>query len=364
MRIAVVAPPWLPVPPPAYGGTERVLDDLCRSLSAAGHDVLLCASGDSTCPVERRSTFATACRTDGATPVAELSHVIGSYEQLRQWGADVVHDHTLVGPFYAERFPHLNVITTNHGPFESDLGPVYRALAARVPLIAISHHQASRARDTPIEAVIHHGIDCGQFPVGAGDGGYVLFLGRMCPEKGVAAAARVARQAGVPLKIAAKLCEPAEFEYFKTEVEPLLGDDIEYVGEVGGTEKLDLLGGARCLINPIAWPEPFGMVMIEALACGTPVVSTPCGAAPELLENGRTGFLCTDESGLADAISRVDELDRDECRRVAESRFSSQRMAAEHVIVYKRLLSRHEPVPLGNRSVRHLEPVARRSTSA
>lgn len=190
-------------------------------------------------------------------------HVINAYDHVRDWGADVVHDHTLVGPVYAERFD-LPVVTTNHGPFDGELADLYRAIADRVAVIAISHHQASTAIQTPIAAVIHHGVDVDASPHGSGDGGYALFLGRMSPDKGVDVAARVARRAEIRLRIAAKMREPAEVAYFERDVAPLLGDGIDYVGEVGGRAKLDLLAGARCLLNPIAWPEPFGMVMIEA----------------------------------------------------------------------------------------------------
>ena len=249
-----------------------------------------------------------------------------------------MHDHTLMGPFYAERHRDLPVVTTNHGPFASDLGPIYRDLPPKVGLIAISQHQASLAEDTPITAVIHHGLDCDQFQVGDGDGGYALFLGRMCAEKGVDRAIRVARRAGVPLRIGAKLCEPAEHTYFREKVEPNLGGDIVYVGEVGGRQKVDLLAGATCLLNPIAWPEPFGMVMIEALASATPVVATSCGATAEIVDDGVTGFLADDEVDLARAVRAAGRLDRQACRESAEVRFSAARMAKEHLELYERVM--------------------------
>jgi glycosyltransferase involved in cell wall biosynthesis len=334
MRIAVIAPPWVPVPPPAYGGTERVLDDLCRCLVADGHDVLLYATGDSTCPVERAWTFETARGTDQTSPAAELRHVIEAYDTVRRWGADVVHDHTIAGPFYAERYPDLAVVTTNHGPFDGDLVQLYRRLADRVPIIAISHHQAATARGIATAAVIHHGLDLDAFPVGTGRDGHALFLGRMSHDKGVHTAAQVARAAGVPLRIAAKMRESAEHEYFNQWVKPLLGDGVEYLGEVGGDAKVSLLANAMCLLNPIAWPEPFGMVMIEALACGTPVVATACGAAAEIVDDGVTGFLRSDTDSLVAAMTYVAGLDRGSCRAAAEARFSAKRMAAEHMEVY------------------------------
>jgi glycosyltransferase involved in cell wall biosynthesis len=333
MRIAVIAPPWLPVPPPAYGGTELVLDGLCRGLVAAGHDVLLCTTGDSTCPVDRFWTYQHALGTDSARPAAELSHVIDAYAAAATWGAEVIHDHTITGLAWGS-LSGVPVVTTNHGPFTGDLAAIYRHTAAHVPIIAISHHQASTADGIPIAAIIHHGVDLDQHLPGRGDGGYACFLGRMSPEKGAHVAIDVCRRAGVPLKIAAKMREAPERAYFESQVRPLLGGDIEYVGEVGGPAKAELLGGARCLVNPIAWPEPFGMVMIEAMAHGTPVVVTPCGAAPEIVDDGSTGFLAPTVEGLARGVQRAGDLDRAACRAAVVERFSIHRMAAEHGAFY------------------------------
>lgn len=335
LRIAIVAPPWLPVPPPAYGGTENVLDALARGLEGAGHEVLLCTVGDSTCPVRTSSVFGEAIGVGIGSSVKEIRHVIHAYEALQ--GVDVVHDHTLVGPLYSAAFPGLPVVTTNHGPFDAELVDLYRVLARRVPVIAISHHQASTAVDVPIAAVIHHGVSLADFPIGRGDGGYAVFLGRMHPGKAPHLAAEIARAAGVPLRIAAKMREPEERAYFEAMVRPLLGAGVSYVGEVGGQEKLELLGGASCLLNPILWPEPFGMVMIEALACGTPVLSTAHGAAPEIVGDG-VGFVRQGRAGLVEALGRVDEIDRSACRAWVEERFSVGRMVAAHLAVYERAM--------------------------
>jgi glycosyltransferase involved in cell wall biosynthesis len=328
-----VAPPWLPVPPPAYGGTENLLDALARGLNAAGHEVVLCASGDSTCPVATSAVFERAIGVGSGNSVDEIRHVLHSYEALRD--VDVVHDHTLVGPLYSRHFPHLPVVTTNHGPFNDDLIDLYRVVARRVPVVAISHHQASTATGVPIAAVIHHGVDPADFPVGAGGGGYALFLGRMHPGKAPHVAAEIARAAGHPLRIAAKMREPEEREYFDAMVRPLLGGDVSYEGEVGRREKLDLLAGAECLLNPINWPEPFGMVMIEALACGTPVLTTPRGAAAEIVKDGEVGWVRSHPAGLVEALGRVREIDRLACRRQVERHFSVERMVAQHVAVYE-----------------------------
>lgn len=338
MRIGVIASPWLPVPPLAYGGTELVLDNLCRGLAGLGHDVLLCTTGDSTCPVERQWSIETSVGVDLASPVTEVRHVMDAYDAARDWGVDIVHDHTVTGPIWATLQSGPPVVTTNHGPFEGDLLAIYQRLADRIPIIAISHHQAASARGVPITAVIHHGLDTAAVEPGEGRGDYALFLGRMSPTKGVHLAVHVARAAGMPLRIAAKMREQLEHEYFNDQVRPLLGGDIEYVGEVGGGPKQQLLGEARCLLNPILWAEPFGMVMAEALASGTPVVATPYGAAPEIVDEGVTGFLRTDAASLVTALSKVDELDRAACREAAVSRFSMERMAAEHVAFFEQQL--------------------------
>ncbi|MDP9452773.1 MAG: glycosyltransferase family 4 protein [Actinomycetota bacterium] len=354
MRIALIAPPWVPVPPPLYGGTETVVDRLARGFHTAGHDVLLCTTGDSTCPVPRHHVLESTEQARMGAVVPELRHVIHAYQAAQD--CDIVHDHTMVGPVYAQRFPELTTVTTNHGPFNDELLDIYRAVAPWVSIIAISRSQASHAVGVPIAGVIHHGIDVDELPFGEHPGEYFLFLGRMAPDKGARRAALVARQAGVPLRIAAKMREPLEFEYYEEQVKPLLGGDIEYVGEVGGDQKLELLARARGLLNPIRWVEPFGLVMIEALGCGTPVLTFRQGAAPEIVDDGVTGFLCEDRDEMAEAIHRVDQLDRRACRTAVEDRFSTERMVGDHLALFESLLSR--------RSSSATEPPAPRPTAA
>jgi glycosyltransferase involved in cell wall biosynthesis len=207
-----------------------------------------------------------------------------------------------------------------------------------VNIVAISDAQRRSAPEVRVAAVIHHGIDVGGFPLGRGDGRYVLFLGRMNPDKGVPRAIAAARAAGRKLLLAATMWEPEERRYFVECVEPLLGPDAIYVGEVGRRRKLALLAGAEALVNPIRWPEPFGLVMVESLACGTPVLAFPEGAAPEIVEHGRTGFLCSDEDDMASRIGLAADLDRATCRASVEARFSSERMVADHLALYRRLV--------------------------
>lgn len=337
----MIAPPWTPIPPALYGGIELVVDQLCRGLLDAGHDVRLFATGDSTCPVPTGWVLPEAEGQRIGMAVPEIRHVIGAYDSLKD--CDVVHDHTVMGPFYAERYPDLPVTTTIHGPFNDELSALYRATAARVPLICISHAQRRSAPDIPVARVIHHGVDAGDFPVGDGTGDgrgpYVLFLGRMAEDKGVHRAVEIARKAGIRILIAAKMREPWETQYFAERVEPLLGADAEYLGEVSHARKLELLAGAAALVFPIRWNEPFGMVMLEAMACGTPVLAFAEGAAPEVVDHGTTGYVCADEGEMADALRRIGEIDRAACRLSVEGYFSTHRMVTEHVELYEAVAS-------------------------
>jgi glycosyltransferase involved in cell wall biosynthesis len=340
MRIGIIAPPWTPIPPDLYGGIELVVDQLARGLQDVGHDVLLFATGDSTCPVPRQWVLEHAEGQRIGMAVPELRHVLHAYEAVRD--CDVVHDHTMFGPFHAERYPQLPVTTTIHGPFNEELTDLYRATSDRVPLVAISHAQRRAAPELPIAKVIHHGVDASRFPMGDGvgdrDGPYVLFLGRMSDDKGAHRAIEVARKAGIRILMAAKMREVWERSYYAEQVEPLLGSDAQYLGEVSHERKLELLAGASALLFPIRWNEPFGMVMLEAMACGTPVLAFPEGAAPEVVDDGTTGFLCEDEAAMIDAIGRLDQLSRTDCRLAVEGYFSTSRMVTEHVELYESLL--------------------------
>ncbi len=342
MRIGLIAPPWLPVPPAAYGGTEAVIDRLARGFVAAGHEVLLSTTGDATCPVPRQWVLERADSERMGSASVELHHLVHAYDALQH--CDIVHDHTVIGPTYSLRFPSLTVVTTNHGPFDVESTSVYRAVSRRVPVIAISHAQAASALGVRIARVIHHGIDAAAFPMGSGEGDYFAFLGRAVADKGIRRAALVAREAGARLLIAAKAREPSEIAYFEDQVRPLLTRDVEYLGEVCDAERVLLLKGARALINPICWPEPFGLVMIEALACGTPVIAFPEGAAPEIIDHGVTGFLCTSDADMVRSLGRVGELSRSACRAAVEERFSTERMVASHLKLFSEVLTSRHPV--------------------
>jgi glycosyltransferase involved in cell wall biosynthesis len=333
MDIAIIAPPWLPVPAPAYGGTEVVLDLLARGLKSAGHEVLLVCHPRSECPVLRASVVPAEDTVRMGRASIELEHAIGAYELVKD--SDVVHDHTLAGPIYSARFPNLAVVTTNHNPFTRTYNALYGAVVPRVALVAISHSHAASTH-LPVEAVVHHGVNVDDFPFGAGAGGYVALLGRMAADKGVHRAIAVARAAGMRLKIAAKMREPHERAYFDEFVRPHLGDDVVYLGEVDADGKRELLGSAAALLNPISWREPFGMAMLESLACGTPVVGCPQGATPEIVEHGLTGFLGDTDAELIAGLLSLDRIDRNVCREQARERFSVERMVEGYVRVFER----------------------------
>ena len=352
MRIGLIAPPWVPVPPPAYGGTELVIDNLARGLKELGHDVRLFTVGEPTCPVPTEYLYREPRAPIGIS-IVESAHVVAAYEALAD--VDLIHDHTLLGPLVAgtagvRRPP---VVTTNHGPFTDETRPIWSAITQHASLICISHSQARASGNVPVSAVIHHGIDLDVHQPGPGGGDYLMFIGRMSADKGVHHAVRIAREAGLPLIMATKMREAAEVDYFNTSVRPLLTSEDQMPTEMPLRRRLSLLRGATALLNPITWREPFGLVMAEALASATPVLAFPNGAAPEIVDPGRTGFLCRDEAEMVQALGQVSQIDRDECRSAAERRFSLQRMARDHERFYRRVLEREvlEVLPAAGESL-------------
>ncbi|WP_309812383.1 glycosyltransferase family 4 protein [Pseudarthrobacter sulfonivorans] len=346
MRIGLIAAPWIPIPPAGYGGIERVVDSLARGFIAAGHDVLLAAASDSTCPAPLVEGMRESQPADLGFTLSELSHVVRAYDGLG--GMDIIHDHTLAGPLIARK-SSVPVVTTIHGPLTLASADLYRAMAPNTAIISISRDQASKVPDVPITRVIHHGMDVSAVPVGSGNGGYVCFVGRMCPDKGVLEAIRIAQAAGIPLRLAAKMREPAELTYFHDVIEPLLGANEEFLGELGDDDKFRLMGEALAFLNPIQWSEPFGLVMIESLATGTPVVGTPIGSAPEIVDHGRTGFLAPTEE-LHRFISLAESLDRSHCRDRALKLFSTEKMVGNHLDLYAKLVEKSQAAGVPERS--------------
>jgi len=338
MRVGLIAPPWLPVPPLGYGGTEAVVDYLARELDRRGHTVVLCAPGDSTCPVDIYSPMVESVGLNADRFVKwELAHVIDSYQFLEEWQPDVIHDHTLAGPLISLGY-EMPVVTTNHNTFRWEHEITYQMLANHgVPIVAISHHQASTTR-APLAGVVYNGVDTYAVDLCDGGGGYALCITRFDDEKGVTEGIRVALEARIDLKIIAKPPSPGQRIYFEEQVDPWLNHPaIEWVGEVTGKQRAELIGGAFCLINPIKWDEPFGMVMIDALAQGTPVVSMERGAATEIVRDGETGYLCDSQTSMALGVElcKRGDIHRPRCREDAIQRFSVQRMVTSYLEIYE-----------------------------
>jgi glycosyltransferase involved in cell wall biosynthesis len=357
MRIGLIAAPWIPVPPPNYGGTELVVDHIARGLAARGHDVRLFTLPQSTCPVDLDWVLPKAAEPMGFT-VPEAQHVLAAYKAFDD--VDVIHDHTVLGPALAagHKHPDIPVVFTNHNLVTPQTRPLLHAASAAGSLVAISHDQYSRDPDIEVTDVIHHGIDLDSYPFGPGGGGYAMFLGRMNPDKGPERAIRIARAAGMRLKMVVKMWEPGEKAFFRDVVEPLLGPDIELYLESTKEQNIELLRHAEALVNPISWHEPFGLVMPEAMACGTPVLAFARGAAPEIIQHGVTGWLGADEADLAKALTRVRDFDRQTCRQLVETRFTLQRMARDHERLYRRLINSKKAADVGYAPVELLSATA------
>jgi glycosyltransferase involved in cell wall biosynthesis len=344
VKIAQVAPLWEPVPPAGYGGTERIVSYLAEELVQRGHDVTLFASGDSRTSARLVPVVDTALRLAGASPDAGFAHHVRLLARVFRDAAsfDLIHCHTdyLALPFsWLVRTPTVHTI---HGRLDVPyLQAVYRDFQG-VPLVSISH--AQRAPLAAVQpswvATVHHGIPLRDVPFSGAAGRYLAFLGRMSPEKRPDLAIEIAIRSAVPLRIAAKI-DATERTYFETVIAPRLQHPlITFQGEVQGAAKFAFLRDARALLFPIDWPEPFGLVMVEAMACGTPVIGRPCGAASEVVAHGRTGFLVESVDDLVAAVGQVGAIDRGECRRHVESHFSVDRMVDDYETVYRRLLTR------------------------
>ncbi len=360
MHVGLLAPPWVSVPPDSYGGTEVVVDNLARGLRARGHDVTLFTVGSSTCPVRRRSLFPAPAEPMGESTL-EAAHVLAGLDALA--GCDVIHDHTALGALLAglprRRVPPM--VTTHHNLFTPAAQRVLATASARTAVVAISRSHARRAGRVPVTEVVPHGIDLDLYRAGPGDGGYLLFVGRMSPDKGVHRAARIARLAGLALVVVAKMWDRSEREYWEQVVRPLLGPGAPEPREEPVENRIELLRHATALLNPVDWPEPFGLVMAEALACGTPVVTRPCGAAPEIVDDGVTGFVTADDEAAAEAVARIPDLDRGACRRRAVELFSLDRMVGAYDRLYRRTVAARQP---GARQRPHVLPRANAGTSA
>ena len=345
MKIAQLAPLAVTVPPVGYGGTERVISVLTEELVRRGHDVTLFAAGGSRTRARLKVASPRPLWDMGvvnpmAYMVAEVEEVVAASRDF-----DVIHSHLDLLPWLAADRVQAPVVTTLHGRLDSpELARAFMRYP-RQPLVSISEAQRRPLKNLDLNwaATVYHGLSLeATYPLGGG-GGYLVFLGRVTPEKDPVSAIRVAIKAGMRLKIAARV-DPVDIEYFKSQVQPLLTHPlIEWVGEIGDRDKAELLGHARALLLPIDWPEPFGLVFIEALANGTPIVSRPRGAVPELIVPGRHGFLGESDDELVEACRQVERLDRRECREWALSHFSVERMVDGYEAVYEAVARRARP---------------------
>ncbi len=342
LRIALVSPLFESVPPKLYGGTERVISWLAEELVRQGHFVTLFASGDSVTRARLKSSTRCALRLDPASRDPWASHAAQLDEVIECAGQfDVIHFHTEHWHLPFARHFKLPAITTLHGRLDlPELVPLYRRFAD-APLVSVSDAQRGPLGFANWIGTVHHGLPPDLLAFNPRPGSYLAFLGRMSPEKGPERAIRIARRAGLPLKMAAKV-DKADEDYFRREVRPLLGNGIEFVGEVGDRDKAEFLGGAAALLFPIDWPEPFGLVMIEAMACGTPVIAWPGGAVPEVIQQAVSGCLVTSEDQAIVAARRSPEFDRAACRRAFEERFTVERMVRDYLQLYRGVHQVHD----------------------
>jgi glycosyltransferase involved in cell wall biosynthesis len=345
MRIAQIAPLAEAVPPERYGGTERIVSYLTEELVRQGHEVTLFATGDSRTSAKLVACCPKALRLD--TSVRDpIPHILLMLDEVRRraHGFDLLHFHMDLLHFPIFRDIAARTVTTLHGRLDlRDLHPLYRKFP-EFPLVSISKDQRRPMPPVNWVETVHHGLppELLRFTA-APSNDYLAFLGRISPEKRPDRAIEIARRAGLPIRIAAKV-DNADRDYFERHIKPLLDDPlVDFIGEIGDAQKSDFLGNARALLFPIDWPEPFGLVMIEALACGTPVIAYPHGSVPEVIEPGVTGFIVASIDAAVQAVGRIQQLDRSAIRRRFEERFSATRMACDYVDIYRRLARASAP---------------------
>jgi glycosyltransferase involved in cell wall biosynthesis len=345
LRIAQLAPLYERIPPKLYGGTERVVSYITEELERRGHDVTLFASGDSDTKARLVPGCAHALRLIGRPEMGaflQLPMISDVYEGAAD-RFDVIHSHLDYWSFpFARLTPAVPTVSSMHGRLDiEDLHPVYRRYRG-VPVVSISNAQRRPMPFMNWMATIYHGIPSDLLSFSPRPGKYLAFLGRISPEKRPDIAIEVARRAGIPLKIAAKV-DVVDRDYFETVIRPrIVSPEVEYVGEISESEKSEFLGNALALLFTIDWPEPFGLAMIEALACGTPVVARPCGSVPEVISPEITGFIAAGPDELVSAVERVESLSREACRKEFEQRFTVEIMADRYEQVYRKLIEENK----------------------
>ena len=341
MRIAQIAPLHEAVPPKLYGGTERVVSFLTEELVALGHDVTLFASGDSVTTAHLDASWPRALRLDPAIRDPIAPHML-LMERVRQRmdDFDVLHFHMDYWPFSMFSRAGKPYVTTMHGRLDlPELQPIFNTFTD-VPVVSISDNQRRPLPQANFVRTVLHGLPAGLLTPTGARRDYLAFLGRICPEKGCDKAIRIARAAGIPLRIAAKI-DRADQDYYERVVKPMIaGGGVELVGEINDAQKPEFLSGAVGLLMPIDWPEPFGLVMIEAMSCGTPVLAFNRGSVPEVLEDGLTGIIVEDETSAIASVRRLPGMNNDAIRRRFEQRFTARRMAEDYLAVYREQIKR------------------------
>jgi glycosyltransferase involved in cell wall biosynthesis len=345
MHIAQIAPLTEAIPPKLYGGTERVVSWLTEELIALGHEVTLFASGDSVTSARLEAVWPRALRLDGSVRDPNALHML-MLEQVYRRAAefDFLHFHLDYYPFSLFARQAIPFVTTLHGRLDlPEHQPVFDAFS-QVPVVSISHAQRRPLPQANWQRTVHHGLPERLLVPQPVKPSYFAFLGRIAPEKGIDRAIRIAEHCGVPLKVAAKV-DRADRDYYDERIRPMIAAaaNVEYIGEINDKEKSEFLSGAFALLVPIDWPEPFGLVMIEAMACGTPVIAFNRGSAPEVVDDGISGFIVEDENGAIGAVDRLGHLSRDKIRRQFEQRFTARRMAMDYLGVYRSLMDEAAP---------------------
>lgn len=366
LRVVLVAPPYFDVPPKGYGGTEAVVADLADALVARGHRVTLLGAGTPGTAADFVPLWDTTLPDRLGEPYPEVMHTLKARRAVadivQSAGADIVHDHTFAGPLNAQAYRALGLptVVTVHGPIDTDLEPYYRELGDDAGLIAISDRQRELAPHLNWVGRVHNALRVEDWPFAADKKDYALFLGRYAPYKGAHLALEAAHRAGVPLVLAGKCDEPSEKAYFEEYVRPRLTDNDRVFGAADAAAKRELLAGARCVLFPVQWEEPFGMVMTESMACGTPVVALRGGAVPEVIVDGVTGIICDEPAELPDAIGAVGALDPAACRRHVAANFSVSQFGAGYEQIYRRMVDRR-PTSKNGFTLRRIVEGPRRS---
>ncbi|MDQ4132544.1 MAG: glycosyltransferase family 4 protein [Actinomycetota bacterium] len=338
MRIAQIAPPYLPVPPSGYGGIEKVVAALADGLAERGHEVTLFASGGSNTKAALVSPLADAPGPENLGENAfGLSHSMAAHSDEGEF--DIIHDHTLEGPALGALRGHPALVHTLHGPWTPATREYYGRLDRVIHLVAISETQRGHNPDVQYAATVPNGVDVSVHPFRDDKEDFLVYIGRATPDKGPAQAIQVAERAGKPLALVLKMSEPQEQEFWRSEVRPLVTDSVEVFDHVEHDQKVDLLGRACAMVFPIQWPEPFGLVMTEAMACGTPVITRPLGAAKELVVDGVTGYLRETLDELAAAVDEVGALNPKDCRQWVAERYSTDAMVDGYEALFERILA-------------------------